>query len=61
MPHDTFVEVGENRNFSRLDTIPAGVPFPKYIMEQLRRCLVVLVFIGRDWLSVRDEEGRRRA
>lgn len=43
-----------------VDDIPLGVDFSKYIDEKVGRCEVLLAVIGRDWLSVTDENGNRR-
>ena len=43
-----------------VDDIPLGVDFTKYIDEKVGQCEVLLAVIGRDWLSVTDENGVRR-
>src|SRR4030095_4086124 len=37
-----------------------GMDFAKEIDRSLARCAVMLVLIGKGWLSSRDEAGRRR-
>ncbi|MCU7932991.1 MAG: toll/interleukin-1 receptor domain-containing protein, partial [Candidatus Thiodiazotropha sp. (ex Codakia rugifera)] len=59
--HDRLVEhFGESALFMDVDDIPLGVDFSKYIDEKVSQCEVLLAIIGRDWLSVTDEEGNRR-
>jgi hypothetical protein len=43
-----------------VDDIPLGVDFTKYIDEKVGQCEVLLAVVGRDWLSVTDENGVRR-
>ena len=59
--YDRLVEhFGEKTIFKDVDSIPLGVNFKKYIDEEVGKCQVFLAVIGRDWLSVSDEEGKRR-
>ncbi|MBL8545321.1 MAG: toll/interleukin-1 receptor domain-containing protein [Hyphomonadaceae bacterium] len=51
---------GESQIFRDVDSIPMGADFAAHIGATLRRCRVVLAFIGPDWAEVRDEQGRRR-
>lgn len=41
--------------FRDIDSIPIGVNFRNYLDEKLRDCRVVLVVIGRHWLSLGSE------
>ena len=46
--------------FKDVDSIPLGVDFRTFIDEAVRGSDVMLVIIGNQWLSVHDENGRRR-
>ena len=51
---------GTGRVFMDIDSIELGVDFSVVIESSLRRCAVMLVVIGGDWLNATDEQGRRR-
>lgn len=51
--------LSEDALFRDVDDIEPGANFPKVIRERLRDCDVVLVFIGRDWLTA-QLDGRPR-
>ena len=53
-------ELGRDLLFMDVDGIPLGVNFVKVLQEEVAKCSVLLAVIGRDWLDVRDEQGRRR-
>jgi hypothetical protein len=46
--------------FVDVDVIPAGVDYREEITAALARCTVLIVLIGRKWLTVVDKDGRRR-
>ena len=46
--------------FRDVDGLAPGQDFVAAIEARLRQCRVCLAVIGRDWLNVRDAEGRRR-
>jgi hypothetical protein len=46
--------------FMDLDSIEAGVDFAEAIESAVRSCVVLIVLIGRQWLAIADDEGRRR-
>ena len=50
---------GENRVFLDKDTLHAG-NWRVQIQEALSQCRVVLVVVGRQWLTITDESGLRR-
>jgi hypothetical protein len=54
---DTF---GQDSLFFDIDSIPPGFDFVEYIDEQVAASDIVLVVIGRHWLSATDKYGRRR-
>ena len=43
-----------------LDSIEAGLDFGEVIGEAVDSCAVLVALIGRQWLTLADEEGRRR-
>jgi hypothetical protein len=53
-------DLGKNKLFRDIDSIPLGVDFPDRIAGVLRECCAVLVVIGPGWLEARSPDGRRR-
>jgi ABC-type glycerol-3-phosphate transport system permease component len=53
-------EFGTSHIFQDVDDIPAGEDFRGVLREAVRGCDVVLVIIGRQWLTVTNEAGKRR-
>jgi hypothetical protein len=51
---------GQGRVFLDVRGIDAGDDFATVLKEQLRRATVLIVLIGKNWLHVHDEFGRRR-
>jgi hypothetical protein len=52
--------LGENSVFMDVDSIPLGRDFRSILQEVLASCDLMLVLIGRNWVDVKDEEGRTR-
>lgn len=46
--------------FMDLDSIEAGLDFVEVIRDAVNSCLVMVALIGSRWVTVADEEGRRR-
>ena len=46
--------------FMDIDTIPPGVDFTDYVRRAVGSCDVLLAFIGDRWVSLTDNQGRRR-
>jgi hypothetical protein len=53
-------EFGIENLFMDVDAIPLGVNFVRVIREQVSKCDVLLVVIGPEWLSIADDQGRKR-
>ncbi|HUN06076.1 MAG TPA: SUMF1/EgtB/PvdO family nonheme iron enzyme [Aggregatilineales bacterium] len=52
---------GEQDIFFDVHGMPLGVDWEAYLREQVHACRVMLVVIGRDWLTIRDPDtGERR-
>lgn len=51
---------GEDRVFKDVDSIPLGIDFGRRVIDVLAKSTVVLVVVGDQWLSGRDESGARR-
>ncbi|HEY7093355.1 MAG TPA: formylglycine-generating enzyme family protein [Ktedonobacterales bacterium] len=43
-----------------MDNIPLGVDFRRVLNDEVTKCDVMLVAIGRQWVSIADERGQRR-
>ena len=43
-----------------LDSIEAGLPFAEVIRDAVDSCAVLVALIGRQWVTLGDEEGHRR-
>jgi hypothetical protein len=46
--------------FIDLDSIEAGLPFAEVIGDAVDSCAVLVALIGRQWVTLADEQGRRR-
>jgi hypothetical protein len=59
--YDRLVAVyGSEKVFKDVDNIPIGADFRQVIDEAVSSCAVLLVVIGRDWLTVMNEQNVRR-
>ena len=50
---------GEDRLFMDVETLPGTNDFPETLAQEIRACSVLLVMIGKEWLWLEDEKGRR--
>jgi hypothetical protein len=46
--------------FMDLDSIEAGLDFAEVIESAVRSCVVLIALIGRQWLTITDDDDRRR-
>jgi pSer/pThr/pTyr-binding forkhead associated (FHA) protein len=53
-------KLGPDAVFHDIDSIPLGVDFREHLTSAVRKCDICLVVIGRQWLTVKDEDGVRR-
>lgn len=53
-------DLGADSVFKDVDNIPLGVDFVDYLDEQVKQSTGLLAVIGPTWLTVTDEQGRRR-
>lgn len=51
---------GRERIVWDVSSIPFGCDFREFITDALRRCRVLLVVLGPEWISISDEPGGRR-
>jgi hypothetical protein len=51
---------GKDQIFKDVDNIELGDDFVKVIADAVGRCDVLLALIGRKWLTIRGDDGRRR-
>ena len=57
---DLVAKLGRGAVFMDVDSIALGRDFREALQERLSTCDLMLVLIGRDWLSGKDSTGRRR-
>jgi hypothetical protein len=53
-------EFGVDAIFTDVDNIPLGVDFREHIDKEVSRCDVFLAVIGRNWVSIKDDDGNQR-
>ncbi len=59
--YDRLVDAfGDEQVFQDVIAIPPGVDFRKYIQSEIAKCDVLLVIIGKVWVKIEDEQGRKR-
>jgi len=51
---------GEDAIFMDVDTIEGGTDFVKVLEDAVRSCDVLIALIGRQWLGIKDKDGKRR-
>ena len=51
---------GEDHVFMDVDSIAIGLDFTKAVVAAVSACDLLLVLVGKDWLSSADSNGRRR-
>ena len=51
---------GADHVFMDVDSIAIGVDFTKAVVAAVSACSLLLVLVGKDWLSSTDSNGRRR-
>ncbi len=59
--HEKLVEeFGQDKVFLDIGSISKGDEWAETILNELEHCTALIAIIGRDWLSITDEDGRRR-
>lgn len=53
-------EFGEDSVFMDVDGIPFGTDFVEVLINEVKRCSVLLVLIGPQWFDLLDKHGKRR-
>ncbi len=51
---------GREHVFKDVDNIPLGVDFAEYIDQEVSRCRVLLVVMGKTWITTTEADGTRR-
>jgi hypothetical protein len=51
---------GEDALFFDAESIDPGVPFDQAIQSALSKCTIALIIIGPTWISIADDDGKRR-
>jgi uncharacterized protein len=53
-------QYGRENVFKDVDAIPLGVDFRRVLTDEVAKCDVMLVVIGRWWVGIADARGHRR-
>ena len=53
-------ELGRDQVFMDVDNIPPGVDFRDHLKQSVQQCDVLLAVIGKRWIDLTDEHGKRR-
>jgi hypothetical protein len=51
---------GKDSIFMDIDTIPPGVDFVEHIEGAVGECAALIALIGKRWLTIEDDQGKRR-
>ncbi|WP_447963392.1 SUMF1/EgtB/PvdO family nonheme iron enzyme [Nitrospira sp. Ecomares 2.1] len=51
---------GEEQIFMDIDTMKVGLDFVEQIEKAVQSCHVLIAVIGKTWVNIQDEEGKRR-
>src|SRR2546426_10426805 len=60
LSRDLAQSFGPGQVFIDTRRIPLGSPLPEIIREHLASCDALIALIGKEWVHVRDQHGRRR-
>jgi len=59
--YDRFAKhFGKDAIFMDVDTIEAGLDFVEVLENAVQSCEVLVALIGKQWLNIKDEDGKRR-
>ena len=59
--HDYLSEaLGAENVFKDVQDIPAGVKFTEVLKDELQKCSIILVMIGKDYTTIKDDQGNLR-
>jgi len=50
----------EDAIFMDVDAIPAGLDFAEVLENEVKACDVLVALMGRQWLNIKDVDGKRR-
>jgi predicted ATPase/class 3 adenylate cyclase len=60
LQHELRERFPDAQVFMDLDSIEAGLPFAEVIRDAVDSCAVLVALIGRQWVTLADEQGNRR-
>ena len=60
LQHELRERFPDAQVFMDLDSVEAGLPFAEVIRDAVDSCAVLVALIGRQWVTLADEQGNRR-